>query len=167
MNTVTSKTNHLPDSAHSALVQLTSALRAKGYAAAEIEELVLGAQEFIEARLAENAAADELDFSDIVANFSTPDLGPELEDKNEQSGVSGNIALGVSLVTLVLFVIVPLAVPEPKGGAAMLLVALVGAPAGAILGWFSRKKATGKVALLLSGLVLGLLAIFILIDQLG
>lgn len=162
-----SGTEHLPESAQSALNRLATTLRSKGYSVSEIQELVFGAQEFIEARLDEHSDSDGVDFSDIVANFSAPDLGPEPEDTHQQSGVSGNIALGVSIITLLLFAIIPLAVPEPKGGVALLLVALIGAPASAILGWLSRQHATGKAALLLSALPLVLLGVFVLIEQLG
>ena len=162
-----SQTAHLPASANEALKQLTSALRAKGYKESEIQELVFGAQEFIEARLDEHSNADGLDFSDIVANFSTPDLDPETDENHQKFGVSGNIALGVSLVALVLFAVIPFAVPESSGGAALVSVALIGAPAAAILGWLSRDQATGKAALILATLPFILLAAFVLIERFG
>lgn len=147
-------TNSVSKSAKAALKEIESRLRDQGYDEGEIEEVCFAASTKIEERL--SMSHENTVFTDIIADFASPELAPEVSEKRyeKQYGANslGAIALLFSLIIIVLFVTIPFMVGEESGGAAMMILAIIASPVGAILGWYSRNELFGKIALMISAL---------------
>jgi len=139
-------------SAKSALQEIESRLRNDGYDAQEVEEVCFAARVRIEERLA--TSNQEIDFSDVIDDFTSPEFAPETSDQAERANTLGLMALSYCLIIIVLFATVPFLVGDEGGGAAMLTLAIIAAPVGGLLGWKSRHQLFGKIALGLSTLPL-------------
>ena len=139
------KTSVASVSAKDALQQIESRLRNDGYDEKEVEEVCFAARAEVEDRLA-NSKGD-MDFSDIIDNFGSPEFAPEFPAQTHGSNYLGLIALVFSLVILVLFATMPFVLDDESGGGAMLSLAIVVSPIGAILGWKTRHQLFGKIAL--------------------
>lgn len=147
--------NDASKSAKSALREIESRLRDDGYNAQQIEEVCFAARAMIQDRLA--TSSQEIDFSDIIDDFTSPEFAPEHSEQAQRPNPLGLIALSYCLIIIVLFATVPFLVGEEGGGAAMLSISIIAAPVGGVLGWKSRHQLLGKIALALSTLpIIGL-----------
>ena len=147
--------NDASKSAKNALREIESRLRDDGYDAQEIEEVCFAARAMIEDRVA--SSGQEIDFSDIIDDFTNPEFAPEHSDQAQRPNALGLIALSYCLIIIVLFATVPFLVGNEGGGGAMLTLAIIAAPVGGVLGWKSRHQILGKIALGLSTLpIIGL-----------
>lgn len=135
-------------SAKSALREIESRLLDDGYDAQEVEEVCFAARIEIEERLA--TSNQEIDFSGIIDDFTSPEFAPELSEQAQRTSALGLVALSYCLIIIFLFGTVPFLVGDEAGGAAMFTLAIIAAPVGAVLGWKSRQQLFGKIALGLS-----------------